>query len=173
MLAVTDAAMSANHSNFDIQPVNTSVNNADKETTASPTMMCSHMISFVSTTTDLAQINSKYDDNNHLLSTLSLKDKSLLVPARLAIKRQRKSIRNDRKYVQQPIVQDLFQIELGEIDQNLVHPYADYSKKHTNELIGSNTTREKHRRYLSAYPSSAVRVNTSYSTPRDISLLYR
>jgi hypothetical protein len=101
-------------------------------------------------------------------STTSLKDRALLVPTRLALKRQRPPIKPPT-IKHESVNSDTFQIELGHLEESTTHRVQDYDKYHS--LMSQNTP--FYPEQSTAFHPNSARVDTPYTAATDISLMYR
>jgi hypothetical protein len=117
-----------------------------------------HENSLVTLAQDFASRTSNRSENHQAFSLSLLKNKSLLVPTRLALKRQRAALK-DRSLQYEPIQSDVFQIELGNPDEVLTQKSED--DRHSSDYHRIKST------------SSPSREDTPRTLPTDISLMYR
>jgi len=101
-------------------------------------------------------------------STTSLKDRALLVPTRLALKRQRPPIKPPT-IKHESVNSDTFQIELGHLEESTTHRVQDYDKYHS--LMSQNTP--FYPEQSTAFHLNSARGDTPYTAATDISLMYR
>lgn len=101
-----------------------------------------------------------------------LKNKSLLVPRRLALKRQRASLRPSSKHLE-PLYTDTLQMELGNPGECFSRngQYDDDLKTTVSQNLRLSS--EQCRTQSLSNLSSPVREDTPHTLPTDISLLYR
>jgi hypothetical protein len=101
-----------------------------------------------------------------------LKNKALLVPTRLALKRQRASLIAPTKKVE-PIYSDALQMELGNPEEFTLH--SDQGDDELDTMISQNIhlSSEQNRMQSRSNHTSPLRGGTSHTVPTDISLMYR
>jgi hypothetical protein len=123
-----------------------------------PTMVSvmkhAHDTSLVSLAHNFASELLKRQENDQGFSASLLKNKSLLVPTRLALKRQRAAIKSPTLQ-HEPIQSETFQIELGNPDENIATPTEFNHIKSTSNYINQ------------------LREEIPQTVPTDISLMYR
>ncbi len=122
--------------------------------TMSSVMKHAHDTSLISLAHNFASQISKRQGNYKKFSSSLLKNKSLLIPTRLALKRQRAALKSPSLQYE-PIRSNTFQIELGNTDETTATP-PDYTRIKST----SNYT-------------SQFREETPHTLPTDISLMYR
>jgi len=122
--------------------------------TMSSVIKYAHDTSLVSLAHNFASDISRRQGNYQRFSASLLKNKSLLVPTRLALKRQRAALKSPALQYE-PLQSETFQIELGNPDEptatSLGHNRIRSTLNYTNQL----------------------REETSQTLPIDISLMYR
>jgi len=114
-----------------------------------------HDTSLVSLAHNFAAGFSKRQENYQKFSASLLKNKSLLVPTRLALKRQRAALKSPTLQYE-PIRSETFQIELGNSDDTTIR-----------------SSPEPHRIKSTSNYISLLREDTPHTLPKDISLMYR
>lgn len=85
-------------------------------TTLAPDMKRTHDNSVASSTQDLTRRGPVAEPKPPKISTTSLREKGLLVPARLALKRQRAVLKPPTMKIE-PDNHDAYQVELGRMDE--------------------------------------------------------
>ncbi|CAF2439667.1 unnamed protein product [Rotaria sp. Silwood2] len=133
----------------------------------------SHHNSLVSFAQDLSQRIPNPKDNFQKFSTSLLKNKVLLVPTRLALKRQRASLKPP-SLKHEPVFSDKLQMELGNAEELTLHSDHD-EDEHSTTMISQHIqlSRERNRMQSTSNQSSPLRGDTPHTVPTDISLLYR
>ena len=138
-----------------------------------------HAASLISTAFDVPSPRSDPEKNYQLFSKSLLKNKSLLVPRRLALKRQRGPLKGPVK-AYGPVKLDLLQMELGNPEEYLLQwdSYDDEQDDEDDEQIRKvsprlNVSPEKKQNELSSQYSSPLRVTTPHTAPADISMLFK
>jgi hypothetical protein len=131
-----------------------------------------HDNSAASFTQEFPQRMSNPEQKFQAFSTSLLKNKGLLVPTRLALKRQRASLKAPTMTFE-PDRSDILQMELGNPDELLLHSNPD-DEEHTT-LVSQNThlLSGQNGMQSTSYRSSPLRGDTPHTAPTDISLLYR
>jgi hypothetical protein len=113
------------------------------------------------------------EENFSKFSTSLLKNKTLLVPRRLALKRQQPSLKSSTKKLQ-PVYSDTLQMELGNPEESTVHNNRDDDEFNTTITQNIHLSSEQNRlKSTSNNTSSLLRGDTPHTAPTDISLLYR
>ena len=130
-----------------------------------------HPSSLVSTPSDYLQRPIQPAENYHLFSRTMLKNKSLLVPTRLALKRQRASIKAPLRALES-VESQSFQMELGNPDELLIH-WNSQQDEPTEEDPPAGFSPEHQTFQNSSHFRGPLRVNTPYNAPADIALLYK
>ncbi|CAF0895140.1 unnamed protein product [Rotaria sordida] len=133
----------------------------------------SHHNSLVSFAQDFSQSIPNPKNNFQKFSTSLLKNKALLVPTRLALKRQRASLKPPTlKY--EPVRSDTLQMELGNPEELTLHSDQD-EDEHTTAMISQymQLPKEQNRMQSTSNQSSPLREDTPHTGPTDIALLYR
>ena len=134
---------------------------ASTVTTMTPMIKQTHNTSLASLAHNFAHRVSNHQENYQRFSASLLKHKNLLVPTRLAIKRQQAALKYPSLQYE-PMRSDGLQIELGTTDDELIRynqrtpPSPDYTQTKTT-----------------LYQSGPVREDTPHTLPTDISLMYR
>jgi hypothetical protein len=130
-------------------------------TTMAPAVKHAHDTSLVTLAQDFAHQISKHEEKYEKFSASFLKNKSLLVPTRLALKRQRAALKAPSLQYE-PIQSETYQIELGNPDDIVTQD--DYHRTISAEenRIKSTSTR-----------LSPLRGDTPHTLPTDISLMYK
>ena len=134
-----------------------------------------HAASLVSPAPDVTPQTLNPEKNYHLFSKTLLKNKSLLVPRRLALQRQRGPMKGPMM-VYGPVKFDLLQMELGNPEEYLMQwdSYDDDDEDDRQNTPRLNVSLEKKQtELLSSHHPSSMRVNTPHTAPTDISLLYK
>jgi hypothetical protein len=142
-------------------------------TTIPQTLKRPHDNSLVSLTQDLPYRTSNPERNFQTFSASSLKNKTLLVPTRLALKRQRATFRGPTMQFE-PIQTDALQMELGNAEELTIHNDQDDDDEHniiTTPII--HLSPEQNRMQSTSNHTSPLRGDTPHTAPTDISLLYR
>lgn len=145
---------------------------ASTVTTIPPVLKQPHDNSVNSFEQNPRQISSPPEENLDQFSKKLLKNKSLLVEARLALKRQRATLQpSARKF--EPLYTDVVQMELGNPDEYLHSVSTD--DEDVKAFIAQNLqpSPEQYRTQSISNQSSPVREETPHTLPADISLLYR
>lgn len=135
-------------------------------TSMTPATKHAHDTSLVTLAQEFAFRVSKRQENYQKFSETLLKNKSLLVQRRLAIKRQRSGLRGPLLNYE-PIRSEKYQIELGnstDVTTNAGRTRIE-SRPTTSPEDNITQTTSNH--------SSALREDTSQQAPTDISLMYR
>ena len=122
--------------------------------TMSSVMKHAHDTSLITLAHNFASRLTKREENYQKFSASLLKNKSLLVPTRLALKRQRAALKSPSLQYE-PLRSESFQIELGNFDQTTAP---------TPEYIRTKSTTNS---------TSQLREDTPHTLPTDISLMYR
>ncbi|CAF2585624.1 unnamed protein product [Rotaria sp. Silwood2] len=134
-------------------------------TTMTPITKRAHNISLVTLAQDFAHRVSKRQENYQKFSSSLLKNKSLLVPTRLAIKRQRAAFKGPSLQYE-PVRSEKFQMELGSLVDTTEQIYRGDTRQTT-------TPEEDNRIKSTSIPTSSLREDTPHTNPADISLMYR
>lgn len=113
-----------------------------------------HDNSLVSLAHNFASQGTKRQESYHKFSASLLKNKSLLVPTRLAIKRQRAALKSPSLQYE-PIHSETYQIELGN-PTDMISASSDFRRVKST-----------------SFHTSHVKEDTSHTIPTDIALLYR
>ncbi|CAF3662217.1 unnamed protein product [Rotaria socialis] len=131
-----------------------------------------HPNSLVSFPQDAAQRMRNPKEDFLKFSTSLLKNKGLLVPTRLALRRQRASLKPSAMNYE-PIRSDTLQMELGNPEESILH--SDRVDVEHNPIVSHtlHLSREKFRMQSSSNQSSPLRGDTPHTVPTDIGLLYR
>lgn len=122
--------------------------------TVASTLKHAHDTSLTSLAHNFASRLSKREEHYRQFSASLLKNKSLLVPTRLALKRQRAALKSPSLQYE-PLRSEIFQIELGNFDPS-TSPSPEY-------IRAKSTTNS----------NSQIREDTPHTIPTDISLMYR
>jgi hypothetical protein len=141
-------------------------------TTMLPVITHPHDNSVISMEENLPHRLLNAEENFEKFSTSLLKNKTLLVPRHLALKRQRASLKLPNQKLR-PVYSDTLQMELG-------NPEGFLSNNDRNEG-GMNTmmsqyirlSPEKNRIQSTSNDTTPLRGDTPQTAPTDISLLYR
>lgn len=145
----------SNYSPTRLETAKTKMIVADFNTpTVASTLRHAHDTSLTSLAHHFAAQTSKRDENYRQFSASLLKNKSLLIPTRLALKRQRAALKSPSLQYE-PLRSETFQIELGNSDQ------------------GTSPTPEYIRAKSTTNSTSQIREDTPHTLPTDISLMYR
>lgn len=134
-----------------------------------------HPNSLVSFLQDIPEHVSNPKQDVLKFSTSLLKNKALLVPTRLALRRQRPSVKAST-VLSEPILSNTHQIELGNPEDL---PSQNDHRNTTNSELNTlgpqvlHLSREKFRMQSTSNQSSPLREDTPHTLPTDISLLYR
>jgi hypothetical protein len=123
-----------------------------------------HDISLVSFAHNFVSRTSKRRESYQKFSASLLKNKSLLVPTRLALKRQQAALKSPT-LLYEPIRSDTFQIELGNPSDITTQNDQQYTKAISSEHNQIKST--------SNYNSGQVKEDIPYTLPTDILLMYR
>jgi hypothetical protein len=141
-------------------------------TTMAPAMKNPHENSAASSNQDFPRRIQNPEQRFQTFSTSLLKNKGLLVPTRLALKRQRASLKAPSTKFE-PVHSDILQMELGNPEELLLHNDRD-DEDHTSMVTrGTHLLPEQNRMQSTSNQTSTVRGDTPHTAPTDISLLYR
>ncbi|CAF3433769.1 unnamed protein product [Rotaria sp. Silwood1] len=133
----------------------------------------SHHNSLVSFTQNLSQRIPNPKDNFQKFSTSLLKNKVLLVPTRLALKRQRASLKPPTLKCE-PVYSETLQMELGNPEELTSHSDHDEDEQTATTISQHmHLSREHNRMRSTSNQSSPLRGDTPHTVPADIALLYR
>ncbi|CAF3800127.1 unnamed protein product [Rotaria socialis] len=133
-------------------------------TTMTPVVKDVHNISLVTLAQDFAYQVSKRQGNYQKFSETLLKNKSLLVPRRMAVKRQRAGFKGPSLQYE-PVRSENYQIELGNSTDTTAQTNRNESRPTTSPEDTQNQT--------SSHRTSSLREETPHALPSDISLMYR
>ena len=119
------------------------------------------------------QSPSQSEENLDQFTRKLLKNKSLLVPTRLALKRQRATLQPSTRRLE-PLYSDTVQMELGNPDEYLMHNVST-DDEDLKAIMSENlpSPPEQYRTQSISNQSSPIREETPHTLPADISLLYR
>ena len=140
--------------------------------TMPPVIRYPHMNSAITMEQNLPYRTSNPEEDFQKFSTKLLRNKTLLVPTRLALKRQRASFKSPNKRLE-PMYSDTLQMELGNPEELSLR--SDLDEDESKILITQNTrlSFEQNRMQSISNPSGPLREDTPHTLPTDISLLYR
>ncbi|CAF1162348.1 unnamed protein product [Rotaria sp. Silwood1] len=138
---------------------------ASTVTTITPMVKRAHDISLVTLAQDFAYRVSKRQENYQKFSASLLKNKSLLVPTRLALKRQRAAFKGPSLQYE-PIRSEKFQIELGSLND-------ERGQSNRIDTRQTTTPEDDNRIKSTSNQTSSLREGTPHTIPTDISLMYR
>ncbi|CAF1116969.1 unnamed protein product [Rotaria sordida] len=134
-------------------------------TTMTPITKHVHNISLVTLAQNFAHRVSKRQENYQKFSASLLKNKTLLVPTRLALKRQRAAFRSPLLQYE-PVRSERFQIELGNLDNTIIQNHRDDTRPTT-------TPEDDNRIRSTSNQTNSLREDTPHILPTDISLMYK
>jgi len=120
----------------------------------------------------LPQHTPNAEENFEKFSTSLLKNKTLLVPRRLALKRQQTSFKPPKKNLE-PVYSDTLQMELGNPEEFTIHNDRDDDEPNTIITQNTHLSPEQNRTQSTSNNTSLLRGDTPHTAPTDISLLYR
>lgn len=174
MTTVTDTSYLHNSRQHVMTPVSRAMGDLTTSTAANMTAAIKnpHFNSLVTFGQDMSHSLPNAEDNFQKFSTTLLKNKALLVPRRLALKRQRASLRPSLKQFE-PISTDTLQLELGNPDDSPLHSERDYDERMTLTSHNMRYSREMNRMHSTSNHTTPLREDTPHTLPADISLMYR
>lgn len=131
-----------------------------------------HENSLISFEQNLPQQIPNADENFEKFTTTLLRNKTLIVPRRLALKRQRASLKSPTRKLD-PIYTNTLQMELGNPDELTLH--SDHDDDELTTMISQNIhlSPVQNRIQSNSNHTSPLRGDTPHTLPTDISLLYR
>lgn len=146
---------------------------ASTVTTIPPVLKHPHENSVNSFEQHHRQSPSQSEENLDQFTRRLLKNKSLLVPTRLALKRQRATVQPLTRRLE-PLYSDTVQMELGNPDEYLMHNVST-DDEDLKAIMSQNIqpSPEQYRTQSISNQSSPIREETPHTLPADISLLYR
>lgn len=131
-----------------------------------------HDNSLISFEQNLPQHVPNPEERFEKFTTSLLKNKTLLVPRRLALKRQRATLESPTRKLD-PIYTDTLQMELGNPDELILHTDADDDELTTMISQNVHISPTQNRMQSTSNHTSPLRGDTPHTLPTDISLLYR
>ena len=172
MLTISEPAMLRFHSQTNLLPKSrlTDERTATTMTTLPSELRRPHAPSLVSMSTESPRQPNRPGDNFYSFTLSTLKNKSFLVPTRLALKRQRASLKDPvRAFV--PLQSESLQLELGNPDDFLIR-WSPPSQTEEDEMRLEFSPEQQRLQHSSQCPGP-LRMNTPFNAPADISLLYK
>lgn len=172
MITISEPAALRFHSQTNLLPKSRMT---DERTPTTMTTMPSdlrrpHAPSLISTSTDYRSRSNHPGDNYYSFTRSTLKNKSFLVPTRLALKRQRASLKDPLRPIE-PIQPHSLQMELGNPDDILIR-WSPPSQTTDHEIQTEFSAEQNHLQHSSHFPGP-LRMNTPYNAPADIALLLK